>query len=719
MIELRTLGGIDLKEEGRDLREALVQPKRFALLAYLAAAQPFGFHRRDRLVALFWPELDQEHARTALRKAVHGLRAVLGEDAIAGRGAEELGLGPERWWTDVSAFEGALHAGNDAEALRLYRGDLLDGFFISGAPDFERWLEGERTRLRLGAANAAGRLAGRAVPDDPAAQRDFIAKARQSLPVAAAALQKSARRPRAMLAAVLLAAGAWAAWNWGKTPTPSITAASRPAYALFTQGLASFQRGDFAAAESIMVRAADLDTTFALAAYYAAFSAQSRSDDEVYQKYSQLAVTRSGRVSERERLLIRAAFAEQWGAPDALPLADSLVRRHPEERSGHRLLGLALLDEGDFLGAIPHLTLARADTAQGRVAIQAIIYAYAMADSLDAAVRTAREWVRAEPGSAEAWHQLAGALEFADRTDEALVADRNAARLRTGDVEDVILPGVIAMQTGRFEEADRIFRNPVGTGTEGQNRGRWDLTISLRNQGRLREALGEARRYRFGENFGASGMGGAMAEAQVRFEMGDYRGARALFDSIAHVSPQPSSPARTARNWVWYLTHVATALAALGDTAPLEGLADSVERVGRESAYGRDHLLHYHIRGLLELARGRTADAAGLFARANYSLTGGFSRNNLEWGRALIALGRPAEAVPVLRGALNGPPDASGLYATFTDLHEALGEAFELSGNMDSAAVHYRWVTNAWRHADPAFAQRRAAVQARLRALGR
>jgi len=380
---------------------------------------------------------------------------------------------------------------------------------------------------------------------------------------------------------------------------------------------------------------------------------------------------------------------------------------------------LALLDEGDFLGAIPHLGLARSDTAQGRVAIQAIIYAYGMADSLDAAVRTAREWVRAEPGSAEAWHQLAGALEFADRTDEALVADRNAARLRKGDVEDAILPGVIAMQTGHFEEADRIFRNPAGTGAQGQNRGRWDLAISLRNQGRLREALVEARRYRVGEDFGPGGLGGAMAEAQVKFEMGDYRAAGALFDSIAHVSPQPSSPARTARNWVWYLTHAASALAALGDTAPLERLADSVERMGRESAYGRDHLLHYHIRGLLALARGRTSDAAALFARANYSLTGGFSRNNLEWGRALIALGRPAEAVPVLRGALNGPPDASGLYATFADVHELLGEAFEQSGSADSATVHYRWVDQAWRHADPAFAARRAAVKARLRALGR
>jgi len=706
MIELFTLGGIDLKEQGRDLSEALVQPKRFALLAYLAVAQPFGFHRRDRLVALFWPELDQEHARTALRKAVHGLRAVLGDDAIMGRGAEELGLNPDRWWVDVRAFDEA----DVDEGLRLYRGDLLDGFFISGAPEFERWLDAERDRLRA-------RAAGGVHAGDPTAQRAAISTKREGLPGGPA--RQSKRRSRGALAAVIIALASWGLWHWGRTPALGVTTASHAAYQVFAEGLTSFQRGDFAVAESLMIRATDLDSTFALAAYYAAFAAQGRFDDPVYRKYSAQAVRQSGHVTERERLLIRAEFAEQLGTPDALPLADSLVRRHPEERAGHRLLGLALLDEGDFLGAIPHLALARTDTVQGRVALQAMVYAYSMADSLDAAIRTAREWTRAEPGSAEGWHQLAGALEFADRVDEALVANRNAARLRQGDAEDAVLPGVLALQSGRFEEADRTFRNPSGAGARGQNRGRWDLVISLRNQGRLREALVEARRYRGGEDFGPTTLPGAMPEAQVKFEMGEFRTARALFDSIAQVPPSPESPARAARNRVWYLTHAASAMAAAGDTASLTTLADSVERIGRESAYGRDHLLHYHIRGLLASARGRTADAAALFARANYSLTGGFSRNNLEWGRALVALNRPTEAVPILRGALNGPPDASGLYATFADFHEMLGKAFELAGEADSAAVHYRWVEKAWRNADAAFVPRRAAVQARLRALNR
>ena len=55
MIELRTLGAVDLRSaDGVELRAVLVQPKRTALLAYLAVADPRGFHRRDSLLALFW-----------------------------------------------------------------------------------------------------------------------------------------------------------------------------------------------------------------------------------------------------------------------------------------------------------------------------------------------------------------------------------------------------------------------------------------------------------------------------------------------------------------------------------------------------------------------------------------------------------------------------------------------------------------------------------------
>ena len=149
MIRLRTLGALDLRAvDGEELRTVLAQPKRFALLAYLAVATPRGAHQRDTLIALFWPEQDSEHARNALSQSVHFLRRWLGADVIVSRGADELAVNRDLLWCDAAAFEDALAAGRPTEAVELYRGDLLHGFHLSDdAAEFERWLERERERL--------------------------------------------------------------------------------------------------------------------------------------------------------------------------------------------------------------------------------------------------------------------------------------------------------------------------------------------------------------------------------------------------------------------------------------------------------------------------------------------------------------------------------------------------------------------------------------------
>ncbi len=80
MIELRTLGALELRgADGFEFRPILQQPKRLALLVYLAVATPRRFHRRDTLLGIFWPELDAEHARPALRRALYFLRRSLGD----------------------------------------------------------------------------------------------------------------------------------------------------------------------------------------------------------------------------------------------------------------------------------------------------------------------------------------------------------------------------------------------------------------------------------------------------------------------------------------------------------------------------------------------------------------------------------------------------------------------------------------------------------------
>jgi DNA-binding SARP family transcriptional activator len=160
VFEFRMLGALTLHgAHGRELRGLLAQPKRMALLAFLGAATPHGFHRRDSLLALFWPKLDSNHARAALRQALHGLRRSLGDDAIESRGDQEVRLDERFVRCDVTAFDEAISTGCVERALELYRGDLLEGFFISHAPAFERWLEDERAQRRRAAAMASLQLA--------------------------------------------------------------------------------------------------------------------------------------------------------------------------------------------------------------------------------------------------------------------------------------------------------------------------------------------------------------------------------------------------------------------------------------------------------------------------------------------------------------------------------------------------------------------------------
>ena len=163
MAELRAFGALDFRDDsGTELRALLAQPKRAALLAYLALARPRGFQRRDRLLALFWPELDNDHARDALNQGLRFLRKTLGADVVVSRGAEEVGVGYGRIDCDVVRFEELLGREQYEEALAQYRGELLQSFHADASVEFDQWLETERSALHAQASQAAWALVERA-----------------------------------------------------------------------------------------------------------------------------------------------------------------------------------------------------------------------------------------------------------------------------------------------------------------------------------------------------------------------------------------------------------------------------------------------------------------------------------------------------------------------------------------------------------------------------
>ena len=143
-LELFLLGGVDLRGAPDGADKLLAQSKAVALLAYLALSPGGRFQRRDTLVGLLWPDLDQPRARADLRKTVHITRTFLGARVIEARGDDELAIPPGALWCDAVEFTAAADAGRLVRALELYRGELMPGFYLRECLEFERWLESAR-----------------------------------------------------------------------------------------------------------------------------------------------------------------------------------------------------------------------------------------------------------------------------------------------------------------------------------------------------------------------------------------------------------------------------------------------------------------------------------------------------------------------------------------------------------------------------------------------
>ena len=158
MIELRVLGTLAIQSvNGGAPFAGVTQPKRLALLLYLALAEPAGPHSRESLMALLWPEADDESTRHSLRNTLYGLRQALGEGAIVARGEGYIELDPAALRCDAVEVRGLLAARRWKDALAGWTGDLAPGFHVSGAPEFERWLDDQRAAFRRAVADAGWR----------------------------------------------------------------------------------------------------------------------------------------------------------------------------------------------------------------------------------------------------------------------------------------------------------------------------------------------------------------------------------------------------------------------------------------------------------------------------------------------------------------------------------------------------------------------------------
>lgn len=143
-LRLHLLGTPTVEKDGQHLE--LSTSKGIALLAYLTVNG--GSIARERILTLLWPNSSGESGRKNLRNTLWTIHRASSDELITASG-DRLLL-QQSVWSDIAQLE-RLNADSSIDAHPLLddlaNGVLLEGFFLSGAPDFEVWLTGERERL--------------------------------------------------------------------------------------------------------------------------------------------------------------------------------------------------------------------------------------------------------------------------------------------------------------------------------------------------------------------------------------------------------------------------------------------------------------------------------------------------------------------------------------------------------------------------------------------
>lgn len=169
LLSVQLLGRFSITHEGAEIT-AVETRKSQELLCYLLMYRHRA-HSREALANVFWSNTPTMQSRANLRKALWQLQSELGESMV-----EELMLVSTEWvqikpgaaiWLDVSVIECAFaevrrfsgeemsddHAQMVSDAVSLYRGELLDGWY-------QDWCLFERERLHTIYLSLLDRLMG-------------------------------------------------------------------------------------------------------------------------------------------------------------------------------------------------------------------------------------------------------------------------------------------------------------------------------------------------------------------------------------------------------------------------------------------------------------------------------------------------------------------------------------------------------------------------------
>jgi len=211
-----------------------------------------------------------------------------------------------------------------------------------------------------------------------------------------------------------------------------VTTKSMEAYKHFLTGQENYFKNYFNDARQHLEKAIEIDTTFAVAYLYLAFTYDRLRNFDKTQPAYKKAKSHSPNATEKERLLIDATYAgfveQRW--EERLQILQELTQKYPQEKQIHIHLAYAYKYDKKYDEAVQEFKIALRFHPQYAPAINGLALTYAEMREYEKAIEYLRQYTEISPGDATPFASLGEIFFLMGRLDEAITQYNEALAIK-------------------------------------------------------------------------------------------------------------------------------------------------------------------------------------------------------------------------------------------------------------------------------------------------
>ena len=497
------------------------------------------------------------------------------------------------------------------------------------------------------------------------------------------------------------------------------TTTSMEAYNYYIRGFEEFNKFYFDDARRFLEKAVSIDSTFALAYVYLAFTCQQMRDERAAFVAYQQAAVHGEKGPEKERLLIQAAIA--WNVENSRQKWEKLmletIQRYPKEKWAHFYLAAGYFAEGRSKEAIAEWQIAlQLDSGFGP-ALNALGYAYAGNGEFGKAIDCFQRYASVNPGDANPFDSMAEIYFKMGKLEEAAAKYKEVLEMNPQFYQSYAPLAYVNFLKQDFEEGnanlDRYLAQAISPGLAAEGY-RMRSTVSYYGMGKLRQSMKDLDKaeelFHMVQNERAVALTEAL-RAWIHYERQDTAACRKCAErsfTLDKKHTKDSTP-EAERALALGLLSIAR-----GNISDARSYLREMDRVFPDVAPSFMALTRYHrdlLRAEVLLAEDSLDEAIHVAEQSSLPVVPNLSSTAILWynlppvrdvvARAYLRKGDLDKAIASYQSIISFDPAGNDRRLPLPKYHYTLAKVCEQRGLREKAIAEYRKFLSYWKDADP------------------